>query len=354
MGEKEFAALQQDWFRRLTTCGAVTAAGFTALLAGLGVWLHVTVLLIGAAILGAVFLVTLIALPLGRRGRLLAAAQLLAIAGVAHAIIQSYLFPFAASVLAVSVVFSVACVLPYVHGRPLRWLVVGSILSSLAIATLPQLSPFRDVVPHAAQQLIAMAALPAVTILTALLLLQFAERIRYTREAESAAHAETEQTRRVLEQTGQRLQIALATAGIGIWVMDLDTGATGLDDRCRRFCHDARGFLNLAGSSFESVDPDLIQCHQTDRDNRVNERAFDLELFGDEHSNLLDLLVERVGLIGKDGSLGLDSGLYGFPETVAVEKAVRRVDLVFQLKIALHRYPVQRRITVLCHVDKLL
>ena len=256
MGEKEFAALQQDWFRRLTTCGAVTAAGFTALLAGLGVWLHVTVLLIGAAILGAVFLLTLIALALGRRGRLLAAAQLLAIAGVAHAIIQSYLFPFAASVLAVSVVFSVACVLPYVHGRPLRWLVVGSILSSLAIATLPQLSPFRDVVPHAAQQLIAMAALPAVTILTSLLLLQFSERIRYTREAELAAHAETEQTRRVLEQTGQRLQIALATAGIGIWVMDLDTGATGLDDRCLSIFGVLRGTPFAYATFLELVHPD--------------------------------------------------------------------------------------------------
>jgi len=80
-----------------------------------------------------------------------------------------------------------------------------------------------------------------VTILTALLLLQFAERIRYTREAESAAHAETEQTRRVLEQTGQRLQIALATAGIGIWVMDLDTGAARLDDRCFSIFGLARG-----------------------------------------------------------------------------------------------------------------
>jgi hypothetical protein len=50
MGDEDFAALQQVWFRRLTTCGAVTAAGFTALLAGLGTWLHVTVLLVGAAI----------------------------------------------------------------------------------------------------------------------------------------------------------------------------------------------------------------------------------------------------------------------------------------------------------------
>ena len=49
MGDEDFAALQQVWFRRLTTCGAVTAAGFTALLAGLWAWLHVPVLLIGAA-----------------------------------------------------------------------------------------------------------------------------------------------------------------------------------------------------------------------------------------------------------------------------------------------------------------
>ena len=55
---------------------------------------------------------------------------------VAHAIVQSYLFPFAASTLAVSAILSVASVLPYVHGRPLRWLVVWSILSSLAIASL--------------------------------------------------------------------------------------------------------------------------------------------------------------------------------------------------------------------------
>jgi signal transduction histidine kinase/FixJ family two-component response regulator len=232
MGEKDFAALQQNWFRRLTTCGAATAAAFTALLAGLGVRLHVSVLLIGAAILGAVFLLTLIALALGRRGHLSQGAQMLAAAGLAHAIIQSYLFPFAASALAVSAVFSVACALPYVHGRPLRWLVVWCMLSSLAVASLPIFSPFRDVVPPAAQQLIEMAALPAVTILTALLLLQFSERIRYTREAESAAHVEAERTQRVLEQTGQRLQIALSAAGVGIWMMDLDTGTASLDERC--------------------------------------------------------------------------------------------------------------------------
>jgi two-component system CheB/CheR fusion protein len=232
MSEEEFVALQQAWFRRLTTCGAVTAAGFTALLGALGVQLHVQVLLIGAGVVGAVFLLTLIALALGHAGRLLQGAQLLAGAGVAHALVQSYLFPFAAPALAVSAVLSIACVLPYVHGRPLRWLVVWSIVSSLAIASLPALSPFADAVPHGTQQLIAMAALPAVTILTSLLLLQFSERTRYARAAESVAHYETEETRRALERTSQRLQIALSAAGVGIWVMDLDTGSVLLDDRC--------------------------------------------------------------------------------------------------------------------------
>src|SRR6478752_4853468 len=123
MGEKDLAALQQGWFRQLTTCGAVISAGFTAMLAGLGVWLDVRLLLLGAGVIGSVFVLTLIALVF--------AAQLLAVAGVAHAVVQSYLFPFAAPALAVSVVLSVASVLPYVHGRQLRWLVVVSILSSL-------------------------------------------------------------------------------------------------------------------------------------------------------------------------------------------------------------------------------
>src|SRR6478672_4153159 len=126
MSDEDFAALQQVWFRRLMTCGAVTAAGFTALLAGLGARLHVTVLLIGAAILAPVLVLTLIALVIGRKGHLLVAAQLVASAGVAHAAVQSYLFPFAASTLAVSAILSVASVLPYVHGRPLRWLVIWS------------------------------------------------------------------------------------------------------------------------------------------------------------------------------------------------------------------------------------
>ena len=122
-------ALQREWFRRLTLSGAVTAAGFTALLAALGVLLQVKVLLVGAGIVGGVFLVALLALILARRGGLLLPAQLLAGAGVAHAVVQSYLFPFAAPTLAVSAVLSIASVLPYVHGRPLRGLVVWSILS---------------------------------------------------------------------------------------------------------------------------------------------------------------------------------------------------------------------------------
>jgi signal transduction histidine kinase/ActR/RegA family two-component response regulator len=241
MGDEDFAALQQVWFRRLMTCGAVTAAGFTALVAGLGARRPVPVLQIGAAIHAPVLVLPLIALVIGRRGHLLVAAQLVASAGVAHAAVQSYLFPFAASTLAVSAILSVASVLPYVHGRPLRWLVIWSILSSLAIASLPRLSPFADVVPPAAQQMIAMMALPAVTILTSLLLLQFSERVRYAREAESAAHRETAETQRVLEQTGQRLKIALAAAGVGIWVMDLDTGTVDFDDRCNAILGLGRG-----------------------------------------------------------------------------------------------------------------
>jgi signal transduction histidine kinase/FixJ family two-component response regulator len=232
MGEKEFSALQQGWFRRLTTCSAVTTAGFTALLAGLGVWLHVRTLFVGAAAIAAVFVLQLIALAWAASGRLLFPAQLLAGAGVAHAVVQSYLFPFAAPALAVSVVLSVASVLPYVHGRPLRWLVVSSILSSLAIATLPRLSPLDHAVPPAAQQMIATAALAAATILTSLLLLQFSERSRHTQQAEAAARLDAEQVRHALESANQRLRIAVSAAGIGIWDVDLATGKVALDDRC--------------------------------------------------------------------------------------------------------------------------
>lgn len=232
MGEKEFAALQQGWFRRLTTCSAVTTAGFTALLAGLGVWLHVRTLLVGATVIATVFVLQLTALAWAASGRLLFPAQLLAGAGVAHAVVQSYLFPFAAPALAVSVVLSVASVLPYVHGRPLRWLVVSSILSSLAIATLPRLSPLDHAVPPAAQQMIAMAALAAATILTSLLLLQFSERSRHTQTAEAVARLDAEQARHALESASQRLRMAVSAAGIGIWDVDLATGKVALDDRC--------------------------------------------------------------------------------------------------------------------------
>jgi len=232
MGEKDFAALQQGWFRQLTTCGAVTSAGFTALLAGLGIWLQVRLLLLGAGAVGVVFLLTLIALALAATGRLVLGAHLLATGGVAHAVVQSYLFPFAAPALAVSVVLSVASVLPYVHGRPLRWLVVSSILSSLAIAAIPLLVPVPGVVPPAAQEVIALAALPAVTILTALMLLQFSERSRYTREAEAIARSDADDARLALETATERLRLAVSAAGIGIWDVDLVSGRLALDDRC--------------------------------------------------------------------------------------------------------------------------
>jgi signal transduction histidine kinase/CheY-like chemotaxis protein len=179
-----------------------------------------------------VFAFALLALALASAHRLLLAAQLLAGAGVAHAVVQSYLFPFAAPALAVSVILSVASVLPYVHGRPLRWLVVSSILSSLAIAAIPRHSPLPDAVPPGAQEVIALAALPAVTILTALLLLQFSERIRYTRNAEATARSDAEAARHALETASERLRIAVSAAGMGIWDVDLATGRLALDDRC--------------------------------------------------------------------------------------------------------------------------
>jgi PAS domain-containing protein len=232
MGDKDFAALQQGWFRQLTTCGAVTSAGFTALLAGLGFWLNVRLLLVGACVVGAVFLLTMIALALAATGRLVQAAQLLAGGGVAHAVVQSYLFPFAAPALAVSVVLSVASVLPYVQGRPLRWLVVTSILSSLAIASIPFVSPLPDAVPPAAREAIGLVALPAVTIMTALLLLQFSERMRYTRQAEAVARADADDARHALETATERLRLGVSAAGIGIWDVDLVSGKLAMDDRC--------------------------------------------------------------------------------------------------------------------------
>src|SRR6476620_10234786 len=232
MGEKDLAALQQGWFRQLTTCGAVISAGFTAMLAGLGVWLDVRLLLLCAGVIGSVFVLTLIALALAAVKRLVFAAQLLAVAGVAHAVVQSYLFPFAAPALAVSVVLSVASVLPYVHGRQLRWLVVVSILSSLAIASLPQISPLPAAVPATAQQLIGLAALPAVTIMIALLLLQFSERIRLAQTAESSARLDAEQAHFALESASERLRIAVSAVGIGIWDVDLASGRVVMDDRC--------------------------------------------------------------------------------------------------------------------------
>jgi signal transduction histidine kinase/ActR/RegA family two-component response regulator len=252
MGEQDFVALQQVWFRRLTTCSAITTAGFTALLAGLGVCLHVRVLLLGAGVVAVAFLFALMALALAARVRVLLGAQLLAGAGVAHAVAQSYLFPFAASALAITAVLSLASVLPYVHGRPLRWLVVASMLSSLAIAWLPSMSPLHDAVPVSAQRLIALAALPAATILTSLLLLQFSERIRHAHQAETDARFDAEQTRHALEGAGQRLGVALSAAGIGIWDIDLTSQALALDDRCHAVLGipvgadlDYGGFLHL-------------------------------------------------------------------------------------------------------------
>jgi signal transduction histidine kinase/ActR/RegA family two-component response regulator len=232
MGEKGFVALQQVWFRRLTTCSAITTAGFTALLAGLGVCLHLRALLLGAAVVAVAFVFALLALALAARGWVLLGAQVLAGTGVAHAVAQSYLFPFAAPALAVSALLSVASVLPYVHGRPLRWLVVGSVLASLAIALLPSMSALHDALPVSAQRLIALAALTAATILTALLLLQFSERIRRAHQAEAAARFDAEETRHALEGAGQRLGVALSAAGIGIWDIDLTSQALALDDRC--------------------------------------------------------------------------------------------------------------------------
>src|SRR4051812_39831486 len=125
MSGEEFALLQRLWFHRLAVGIAITTAAFAALLAGLGTLFGVGLLLFGAAVIGAVSAVTIVALLLGKKGRLLVGAQLVSGAGVVHAVVQSYLFPFAAPALAVSVVLAVASVLPYIEGRPLRWLVAS-------------------------------------------------------------------------------------------------------------------------------------------------------------------------------------------------------------------------------------
>src|SRR5262245_4564832 len=279
MGENDFSAQQHGWFRQLTICGAATAAGFTALLAGLGVWLHVRVLLFGAGALATVFALTLIALTLAAAGRLPLAAHLLAGAGVAHAVLQSYLFPFAAPALAVSVVLSVASVLPYVRGQPLRWLVVSGILSSLAISTLPRLSPFADAVPPAVQQAIAMAALPAATILTSLLLLQFSERIRYTRTAEATARLDAEQARHALEAASQRNRVAVSAAGIGIWEVDLATGKVALDHRCQ-------AILGIPASAILDYGEFLALVHDDDRQH-VHDSVN--QIVSSEHDGMYDI-----------------------------------------------------------------
>src|SRR6185295_601247 len=148
----DFRALQRRWFRQLMAAVAVTTLGFTVLLAGMAAVLDVRILVLGSGAVGALCAVTFVSLALGASGRPAAGAELLAVAGVAHAIAQSYLFPFAAPALAVAAVLSVTLVLPYVGGRPLRWLVASTALSSLAIASLPRMSPYRDALPAQAQQ----------------------------------------------------------------------------------------------------------------------------------------------------------------------------------------------------------
>jgi signal transduction histidine kinase/ActR/RegA family two-component response regulator len=249
MSSEQFAELQSRWFRRLAVGVAITCVLFAAALGGLGLVLHINLLLLGAGILGALSAVSLIALFAAARKQLLVGAQLLSGAGVAHAIVQSYLFPFAAPALAVSIVLSVASVLPYVTGRPLRWLVGASALSSLAAAVLAQLSPLAAAVPAGAQRALEVAALPAATILTALILLEYSERIRFTRDAERDARLEVEQARSALEDTSSRLAVALAAARIGIWDVDLATGTLTSDARCKALFGLAPGG-ELAYSSF--------------------------------------------------------------------------------------------------------
>ena len=214
----------------------------------LGVLLQVNVLLVGAAIVGGVFLVTLLALILARR--------------------DDCCCPHSSSPARASPTrsFSPTCS----RSRRRRW-------------PSPRSSPSRPCFPTSTGARCAgwssgascrrsrsprsrarhpsptssrtrrsrssrSPALPAVTILTALLLLQFSERIRRAREDETAAHVEAEQTRRALERTSQRLHIALSAAGIGIWDLDPRTGMLSLDHRCASiFGLAAGGPLDYAG-----------------------------------------------------------------------------------------------------------
>jgi PAS domain S-box-containing protein len=268
MNGEDFAHLQRRWFRRLTVGIAATAAAFAGLLATLGARSGVAVLFMGAATIGALSAVAIVALVLGAHRRLLVASELVATAGIVHAIVQSFLFPFAVPALAVSVVLAVASTLPYVSGRPLRWLVASSVLSSVALSILSGLSPLRDAVPVPVQKLLAVTSLPAATILTALLLLQYSERSRFTREAEVAARLDAERARNALEGLTERLRLALSVAEIGIWDVDLANGALTSDDRCRRL-FGLGGNEDLGYSAFL----DRIHAEHRDRVHRCIENA---------------------------------------------------------------------------------
>src|SRR5262249_4860490 len=107
-----------------------------------------------------------------------------------------------------------------------------------------------------AQQAIDIIALPAAAILTALLLLQFSERIRSAHESETSARLDAQETHRALEQASERLRVALSAAGIGIWEIDISSGALAVDDRCNAILGlpagaglDYGGFLRLVHDS---------------------------------------------------------------------------------------------------------
>ena len=242
-------ALQREWFRRLTISGAVTAAGFTALLAALGVLFQVKVLLVGAGIVGGVFLVALLALILARRGRIAARPHSSSPARASPTPSSSPICSRSRRPRWRSPRFSPSppCFPTSTGDRCAGWSSGASCRRSRS-PRCRACHRFTGVVPHTAQQVIAIAGLPAVTILTSLLLLQFSERIRRAREDETAAHVEAEQTRRALEQTSQRLRIALSAAGIGIWDLDPQSGMLSLDHRCASiFGLPAGGPLDYAG-----------------------------------------------------------------------------------------------------------